>query len=157
MKTHFVITRRTHWWMNWLPLTVYLDNIELGTLHNNEYLEYTLVQREQCVHVAIASWGVFRKKIDLHIKPTDHFDLNIVSSWDNTIKSLAFIMALLLLHFGFSPKKEEVKFILSAGILLYQLIGYGAVSFIDTHCDVTLLIPQTSKRPSIPNFWSFRF
>jgi hypothetical protein len=156
MKTHFVITRRTHWWMNWLPLTVYLDDIEIGLLYNNEYLEYTLVQREQYVHVAIASWGFFRKKIDLHIKPTDRFDLTIVSTWNDVIKSLAFITGLLLLQFGFYHRNEEVRFMLSGAILLYNLVGYGAVSFIDTRHDHTMIVPRNSQTPSIPNFWSFR-
>ncbi|AEI46872.1 hypothetical protein [Runella slithyformis] len=143
MKTHFVITRRTHWWMNRLPLRVYLDDIELGSLYNNEYLEYTLVQHEQYVHVAVGSWGFFKRKIDLHIKPTDRFDLTIVSNWNDVIKSLAFITVLLLLHFGFYHKNDEVRYILSAGILLYKLVGYGAVSFIDTRYDRTLVITKT--------------
>jgi hypothetical protein len=150
MKTHFVITRRTHWWMNWLPLTVYVDDIEIGPLYNNEYLEYTLVQHEQYVRVAIASWGFFRKKIDLHIKPTDRFDINIVSSWNDVIKALAFITALLILYFAFYHSAEKVRLMLSGAVLMYQLIGYGAATFIDTHYDRTLLIPQTSKKLSIP-------
>lgn len=144
MKTHFVITRRTHWWMNRLPLRVYLDDIEIGSLHNNEYLEYTLVQHGENVRAAIGSWGFFRKKIALPIRPVDRFDLTIVSDWKDVIKSLAFITVLLLLHFWFFHKNDEVKYILSAGILLYKLVGYGAVSFIDIRYDRT---PVTSETP----------
>ena len=141
MKTHFIITRRTHWWMNLFPLTVYLDGIEIGTLQNHEFIEYDLVQREQYVHVAVQSWGFFKKKHDFHLKATDRMEIQLVSGWDNFLRILAFIFALLLFHFTTSFKNDKkVELFFASLFLLYQLIGYGAVSFIQFHFDRSLLV-----------------